>query len=71
MPERSPQQTEIDALVAAIADVIEGQLVMYTLPANYGQPLGDQTHEDVAKRCAPMIAANVVERVLSPDEARS
>ena len=52
----APRLSETPDIEAAIAEVIEGQLVCYTLPANYSRPLGHETHADVAKRCAPQIA---------------
>jgi hypothetical protein len=47
-------------LVEAVAKVETAQLVCYTLPANYAAPLGDQSHEDVARRCGPIHAERML-----------
>lgn len=67
--ELSRESTEKDALRETLAEVITEALALYTLPANYAQPLtplGPQTHDDVARRCGPMIADQIMERLFPP-----
>ena len=46
-----------------LATLIANYLRLYVLPANYGSPLYGQTHEDVAKNCAPGVAEVVREHI--------
>jgi hypothetical protein len=66
----SEHTAEIDA-PDPLATLLTNYLRCYTLPANYGQPLYGQTHDDVAENCGPLLAEVVREhlaeaRVLPP-----
>lgn len=50
-----------------LARVITDYLLNYTLPANYGPPLADEDHVDVADRCGPLIAEAVKAHLLKED----
>jgi hypothetical protein len=46
-----------------LATLLTNYLRCYTLPANYGQPLYGQTHDDVAENCGPLLAEVVREHL--------
>jgi hypothetical protein len=56
---------DIDALADFLAEPLREYLTLYTFPANYPHPYGNQTHADVARRCAPILAAHLASRLLT------